>query len=188
MSWHRVTLPLAFFAAFVPVAGSAGTSEMSLETVSCEVRGGGCLKALSPSHLLATFGGTVGTGSAPQWEHVYYDGRTILFRLRSEDVHVASCRPDPNGPCKPPGVASRAELVGIGTFTTATDTIAAPANFQVEVFDPDPCNGDERDTYSITVRRGLVAGQGEIVHSISGSLDCGNLTIDAPWARSRQPR
>ena len=116
MSWHRLILPLAFLAALVPVAGAVETPVMSPE---CDVRGGGCLKGLSLGNLQATFGGTVSAGVAPQWEHVYRDGRTILFWFKSDDVHLVSCRPDPNGPCKPPGVASRAELGGIGTFTTA---------------------------------------------------------------------
>jgi hypothetical protein len=181
---QRQTFARILLAALFPIPCFAASSA----SPPCELRGGGCLKELSPSHLQATFGGTVSTVTASRWEHVYRDGHAVLFTLKSEEVCLASCRPDPGGSCKPPGVASRAELVGVGTFTTATDTAAAPCNFDVEIFDADPCPGDKRDTYSITVRRGLVTGEGDIVHSISGVLGCGNLTIDAPWAHGRDAR
>jgi hypothetical protein len=143
----------------------------------CEVSGGGCVnKPVPPTHLQATFGGSTSTHS---WEHIYRDGRTILFRFVSQDARLALCRPDP-GSCRPPGVASRAELVGTGTFTTSTDSVATVANFDVGIFDRGSCDGDARDTYSITVRRGHVLGQGEVVYTLSGDLGCGNLRIDSP--------
>jgi len=134
-----------------------------------------------PRHVQATFGGTVGPQADGTWEHVYRDGRTVLFRFESRDATVRLCRPDPNGACRPPGMASRAELIGTGTFTTATDSIPADGNFQVLLFDKGSCEGEARDSCSITVRRGFVIGQGEVVHSMGGDLGCGNVRIDPPW-------
>ena len=39
------------------------------------------------------------------------------------------------------------------------------------------CNPHARDEYSITVRSGLVQGQGTVVFQITGTIDCGNLQI-----------
>ena len=45
------------------------------------------------------------------------------------------------------------------------------------------CNKGTRDEYFITVRKGLVIGQGEIVFDRGGFIDCGNLQIHETPAR-----
>jgi hypothetical protein len=153
------------------------------------VTGGGCLKVAggTGSHLQATFGGaaTSQQGSADPapgaWDHVYFNGRTILVSFHSLDAHVVQCRPEPHGSCPPPEGATRAEFEGPGTVVLGDDGVELDANFQASVLDVGSCGGDVRDTYSITIRRGLEIGQGEVVHELSGTIDCGNLKVVGPW-------
>ena len=185
MSWYRFVVTAICTAVLFPSPLSAQTFPRGAAAPPCQVSGGGCINVPGqpPRHVQATFGGTV-SQEGGTWEHVYRDGRTILFSFRSVDARVSVCRPDPNGACRPPGMASRAEMTGTGTFTTATDSMLTDGNFLVELFDKGSCEGEARDSYSITVRRGLVVGQGEVVHTMAGDLACGNLRIDAPWSGS----
>lgn len=134
-------LLLALAAAFSWVDAAAKAA------APCQVSGGGCLNVPGqpPRHVQATFGGTASQESGGTWQHVYRDGRTILFQFRSQDAVVSLCRPDPNGACRPPGMASRAAMTGTGTFTTATDSVLAEGNFLVQFFDKGSCEGEERD-------------------------------------------
>jgi hypothetical protein len=177
---YRLAVAATCAALLFPTAHSASSNAIA---PPCQVGGGGCLNlpGQPTRHVQATFGGTVTEIAGGTWEHVQRDGRSILFRFDSRDARVSVCRPDPNGACRAPGMASRADLIGTGTFTTATDSVPAEGNFHVDLIDRGSCEGETRDSYSITVRRGLVIGQGEIVHSMAGDLGCGNLKIDAPW-------
>src|SRR4051794_18876671 len=98
------------------------------ESAPCRVTGGGCLNLYQPGHhIQATFGGNVGSlhGSwqgyqgtpIHNWEHVFRDGRTILFNFHSADAHVVRCRPEPPESCPPPGAATRVEFEGTGKFS-----------------------------------------------------------------------
>jgi len=61
------------------------------------------------------------------------------------------------------------------------DGLELDANFQASILNVGSCGGNDRDIYSITIRRGPLVGQGEVVHELSGTIDCGNLKVDAPW-------
>ena len=156
----------------------------------CHLSGGGCLKPSGPpgSHLQATFGGSLGRPVAdpgplaPGWEHFYRDGRTLLVRFQSLDAHATQCRPEPKASCPPPVGASRVEFEGTGTVTLG-DGVEAAANFHAWALDVGSCGAEVRDSYSIVIRRGLVIGQGDILHQIAGDLDCGNFNVEAPWNR-----
>jgi hypothetical protein len=68
-----------------------------------------------------------------------------------------------------PDPAGRLEFEGTGRFTTTAGSAEEPANFAGSVYDGGPCDtGAREDTYSITVRRGSVIGQGEIVYEVPG--------------------
>jgi hypothetical protein len=155
----------------------------------CSLTGGGCLNVAGEvgHHIQATFGGTVtaqrgSVGPAQSiWEHVYRDGHTILVSFHSLDAHVARCHPEPQGSCPPPDGATRFEFEGTGKVVLGADGAQLDANFQASVLDAGSCGGSERDFYSITIRRGLEIGQGEVVHQLSGTIDCGNPKVEAPW-------
>jgi hypothetical protein len=172
--------------------GEAGDPQT--ESSLCRVHGGGCLNVAGGvgTHIQATFGGDVARlhgdidPTQSSWEHVYRDNRTILIRFSSLEAHVVRCRPEPHGSCPPPDGATRADFEGTGKVVLGDGGSELDANFQASVIDVGACEGSPRDAYSITIRRGLVVGQGDVVHELSGNLECGNLKVGAPWRASER--
>jgi hypothetical protein len=175
-----VVAGLAFFLTGWGIAGAIPSSEgIALRAGSppCHVSGGGCINVAGGigSHLQATFGGDVDSphgvvDSAPGgWQHVYRDSRSILVSFSSLDAHVARCRPDPNSSCPPRDGATRAEFEGTGKAVLGDSGSELDANFEASVVDVGTCEGSPRDAYSITIRRGLIIGKGDVVHELSGT-------------------
>jgi hypothetical protein len=165
------------------------------ESAPCRLTGGGCLGIPEANHhKQATFGGNVGSLHGPwqgphgipanTWEHVFRDGKTILFNFHSTDAHVVRCRPERSGPCPPPDGATAIEFEGTGMFSTGPGPMEEVGNFEASIVDVGTCTPGTGDSYSIRVRRGSVVGVGEVVHEISGQIDCGNLQAHAPWQQS----
>jgi hypothetical protein len=159
----------------------------------CRLTGGGCLNedGDNRSHKQSTFGGNSSPaheGGGPtgnEWEHVYRDGRTILFNWHSHDAHVIACSVVPPGPCSPPAINTRADFVGTGLYSIGSGGREEPGNMVAYIIDhrEGACNKGTRDEYSIIVRTGLVIGEGTIVFQTSGEIDCGNLQIHETPAR-----
>jgi hypothetical protein len=188
---RRLLLVIAAQAMASPTHASDG-GDPQTTLAPCRVDGGGCLNVSGGvgHHVHATCGGVVadqrGSVDLTQstWEHVYRDGHTILVSFHSLDAHVVQCLPEPRGSCPPPDGARRADIEGTGKVVLGNDGIEVDANIQASIVDVGTCGGSEHDFYSITIRRGLAIGQGEVVHELSGTLDCGNLKVDAPWRGS----
>ena len=159
----------------------------------CRITGGGCLneKGGRAGHKQNTFGGNVSpahTGGGPtgnEWEHVLRDGRTVLFNFHSHDAHITLCDVVPPGPCSPDAINTRAFFEGTGTYSLGAGSRTQDANFSAWIIDhkEGSCNRSNRDEYSITVRKGLVQGSGDVVFTITGEIDCGNLQIHETPAR-----
>jgi uncharacterized repeat protein (TIGR01451 family) len=159
----------------------------------CRLTGGGCLNEQGghAGHKQSTFGGNASPahdGGGPtgnEWEHVYRDGRTILFNWHSHDAHVIKCSVVPPGPCHPPAVNTRADFVGTGKYSLGAGAREEDGNMVAYIIDhkEGACNKKNRDEYSIVVRKGLVIGEGGIVFQTSGEIDCGNLQIHETPAR-----
>lgn len=172
------------------VGAEASTGDPMFDVAPCRLIGGGCLNstAADGSRRQSTFGGGLGRGAGSfdpagsAWEHVYRANRTMLARIRSLDARIVRCLPDASSHCSEPPGNSRAEFEGTGRITLLGEDETA-GNFQAIVTDV-RC-GTERDFYSITIRRGSLIGQGEIVLEESGELGCGNLNIAAPWENAR---
>jgi len=153
----------------------------------CRITGGGCLNEKGPrqSHKDHTFGGNVSPahdGGGPtgnEWEHVVRDGREITFNFHSHDAHITDCSPVPPGPCSPQANNTRADFEGTGTYSLGAGSRTEDANFTAYIIDhkEGACNKNVSDVYSITVRKGLVQGQGDVVFTVTGDIDCGNLQI-----------
>lgn len=142
----------------------------------CVLTGGGCLRVEGPGpRHTSAFGGTV----PGAWQHVYYEGHTVLVRIDAADAVITRCRPEPGGGCR----ASRAEFEGSCTVTLG-DQPPFAGNYNVEVIDGGCPSA--RDHYAITVRRGSIAGMGEVAYEAEGDLGCGNLRIEAPWAKPEE--
>jgi hypothetical protein len=132
-----------------------------------------------------TFGGNSsplhdgGGPSGNSWEHVYRDGREILFNWHSWDAHVIGCSVVAPGPCSPKAINTRADFVGTGKYSVGSGGREEDGNQVAYVIDHKEgnCNKDTRDEYSITVRKGLTIGEGDIVFEAHGFIDCGNLQI-----------
>ena len=120
-----------------------------------------------------------------EWEHVYRDGRTILFNWHSHDAHVIACSVVPPGPCSPPAINTRADFVGTGKYSLGSGSREEDGNMVAYIIDhkEGACNKNNRDEYSIVVRKGLVIGEGQVVFQTSGEIDCGNLQIHETPAR-----
>jgi uncharacterized repeat protein (TIGR01451 family) len=155
----------------------------------CRITGGGCMNdnpdTGNKGHKQSTFGGNASpehSGGGPtgnEWEHVYRDGRTVLFNWHSHDAHVIACSVVPPGPCSPHAVNTRADFVGTGKYSIGPSGRDQDGNMVAYIIDhkEGSCNKGTRDEYCITVRTGLVIGQGTIVFSACGFIDCGNLQI-----------
>jgi len=153
----------------------------------CRITGGGCLNENGDNkgHKESTFGGNASPahdGGGPtgnEWEHVYRDGRTILFNWHSHDAHVIQCSVVEPGPCSPKAHNTRADFVGTGLYSIGAGGKDQPGNMVAYIIDhtEGACNKDVGDYYSIVVRTGLVIGQGSIVFQTQGTIDCGNLQI-----------
>jgi len=151
----------------------------------CRITGGGCLneKGGNSGHKQNTFGGNVSplhTGGGPtgnEWEHVIRQGSTILFNFHSHDAHITACTVVPPGPCHPPAINTRADFEGTGLYSFGPGTRSQPANFSAYIIDHGEGKCGARDYYTITVRSGLLQGQGTVVFSIAGTSDCGNLQV-----------
>ena len=159
----------------------------------CRLTGGGCLneKGDQKGHKQSTFGGNSSpehTGGGPtgnSWEHVYRDGKTILFNWHSWDAHVIECSVVPPGPCSPKAVNTRADFVGTGKYSLGAGSREEDGNMVAYIIDhtEGACNKNVRDYYSIIVRKGLTIGSGDIVFQTEGEIDCGNLQIHETPAR-----
>ncbi len=157
----------------------------------CRITGGGCLNETGgkQNHKQNSFGGNVSpahTGGGPtgnEWEHVIREGNTIAFNFHSHDAHITSCTVVPPGPCSPPAENTRADFEGTGKYSLGAGSREIDANFTAYIIDhgEGKCGGP--DFYAITVREGLVQGEGRVVFSISGESDCGNLQIHETPAR-----
>jgi hypothetical protein len=148
------------------------------------VTGGGCLNEEGGTNgRQSTFGGRadagpVGAADAHVWQHVDRNGRVILFNFKSEDARLVYCRPVPPRHCPSKVMDVRAEIEGTGRATLQGQGTPVDANFQATIVDVrDNTCGPERDTYSITVRAGLLVGGGEVLFETSGEIDCGNLQV-----------
>jgi uncharacterized repeat protein (TIGR01451 family) len=159
----------------------------------CRLTGGGCLNENGDNkgHKQSTFGGNASpehSGGGPtgnEWEHVYRDGKTILFNWHSHDAHVIECSVVPPGPCSPHAVNTRADFVGTGKYSIGPGGRDQDGNMVAYIIDhrEGACNKNNRDEYSIVVRTGLTIGSGDIVFQTSGQIDCGNLQIHETPAR-----
>jgi len=155
----------------------------------CRLTGGGCMNdnpdTGNKGHKQSTFGGNASpehSGGGPtgnEWEHVYRDGRTILFNWHSHDAHVIACSVVGVGPCSPHATNTKADFVGTGLYSLGAGSREADGNMVAYIIDhkEGSCNKGTRDEYCITVRTGLVIGEGTIVFSACGFIDCGNLQI-----------
>jgi len=158
-----------------------------VQTGLCRLTGGGCLneEGGNRGHKQNTFGGNSSPfheGGGPtgnSWEHVYRDGKTILFNWHSWDAHVIQCSVVEPGPCSPQAVNTRADFVGTGKYSLGAGGRSEDGNMVAYIIDhkEGACNRDNRDEYYITVREGLVIGEGAIVFQTGGEIDCGNLQI-----------
>lgn len=161
----------------------------------CRLTGGGCMNddpdTGNRSHKQNSFGGNSspehdgGGPSGNSWEHVLRDGKTILFNWHSWDAHVIACSVVPPGPCSPKAINTRADFVGTGKYSIGSGGREEDGNMVAYIVDhkEGSCNKGTRDEYFITVRKGLVIGQGEIVFDRGGFIDCGNLQIHETPAR-----
>ncbi len=153
----------------------------------CRLTGGGCLNedGNNRGHKQSTFGGNSSPfheGGGPtgnEWQHVYRDGREILFNWHSHDAHVVRCTVVPPGPCSPPAENTRADVEGTGQYSLGAGSRTEDGNLVAYIIDhrEGACNRGTRDEYKITVREGLVIGAGAIVFETEGEIDCGNLQI-----------
>ncbi len=163
------------------------------QTSLCRLTGGGCLNENggTKGHKQSTFGGNASpdhTGGGPtgnSWEHVYRDGKTILFNWHSPDAHVIACSDVTPGPCSPKGTVTRADFVGTGQYSIGAGGRNQDGNMVAYIIDhtEGACNKNVGDYYSIVVRTGLVIGSGDIVFQTAGTIDCGNLQIHQTPAR-----
>jgi hypothetical protein len=161
----------------------------------CRLTGGGCMNdnpdTGNKGHKQNTFGGNSsplhdgGGPSGNSWEHIHRDGHTILFNWHSWDAHVIACSVVPPGPCSPKAINTRADFVGTGKYSIGSGGREEDGNQVAYIIDHNEgsCNKGTRDEYFITVRKGLVIGEGEIVFSVGGYTDCGNLQIHETPAR-----
>jgi uncharacterized repeat protein (TIGR01451 family) len=161
----------------------------------CRLTGGGCMNddpdTGRKGHKQNTFGGNSSPahdGGGPtgnSWEHILRDGREILFNWHSWDAHVIQCSVVPPGPCSPKAINTRADFVGTGKYSIGAGGREEDGNMVAYIIDHKEgnCNKDTRDEYFITVRKGLVIGQGEIVFDRGGFIVCGNLQIHETPAR-----
>src|SRR5688572_24397309 len=164
-----------------------------VETGICRLTGGGCLNEDGDNRgkKQSTFGGNSSPaheGGGPtgnEWQHVYRDGREILFNWHSHDAHVIECSVVDPGPCHPSAVNTRADFVGTGQYSLGAGSRTEDGNMVAYIIDhrEGSCNRNDRDEYSIIVRTGLVIGEGDIVFQTSGEIDCGNLQIHETPAR-----
>jgi hypothetical protein len=158
-----------------------------VQTSLCRLTGGGCLNENGDQkgHKQSTFGGNASpehSGGGPtgnSWEHVYRDGKTILFNWHSPDAHVIDCIDVTPGPCHPKGTVTRADFVGTGSYSIGAGGRDQDGNMVAYIIDhtEGACNKNVGDYYSIVVRTGLVIGAGDIVFQTAGTIDCGNLQI-----------
>jgi len=161
----------------------------------CRLTGGGCMNddpdTGRKGHKQNSFGGNSsplhdgGGPSGNSWEHILRDGREILFNWHSWDAHVIECTVVPPGPCSPKAINTKAVFVGTGKYSIGAGGREEDGNQVAYIIDHKEgnCNKDTRDEYFITVRKGLVIGQGEIVFDRGGFIDCGNLQIHETPAR-----
>ncbi|MEO6029057.1 MAG: FlgD immunoglobulin-like domain containing protein [Candidatus Binatia bacterium] len=161
----------------------------------CRLTGGGCMNdnpdTGNRGHKQSTFGGNAsplinGKGvTGNEWQHVYRDGRTILFNWHSHDAHVIQCSVVGVGPCSPNATNTKADFVGTGMYSIGSGGRDQEGNMVAYIIDhrEGSCNKGTRDEYSIIVRTGLVIGEGTIVFQATGSIDCGNLQIHETPAR-----
>ncbi len=153
----------------------------------CRLTGGGCLNEDGDNRgkKQSTFGGNSSPfheGGGPtgnSWQHVYRDGRTILFNWHSWDAYVTQCSVVGTGPCSPQAENTRADFQGTGKYSVGAGGREEAGNMVAYIIDhrEGACNRNTRDEYYITVRTGLVIGQGTIVFQTGGEIDCGNLQI-----------
>jgi len=158
-----------------------------VQTSLCRLTGGGCLNENGDNkgHKQSTFGGNSSpahTGGGPtgnEWEHVYRDGRTILFNWHSHDAHVVACTDVTPGPCHPKGTVTRADFEGTGLYSIGAGGRDQAGNMVAYIIDhtEGACNKNVGDYYSIIVRDGLTIGSGTVVFQTEGTIDCGNLQI-----------
>ena len=153
----------------------------------CRLTGGGCLNedGGTKGHKQSTFGGNASPahdGGGPtgnSWEHVYRDGKAILFNWHSWDAHVIQCSVVPPGPCQPAADNTRADFVGTGKYSLGAGGREEDGNMVAYAIDhaEGACNRGIHDEYGIVVRAGLEIGKGAVVFQTSGEIDCGNLQI-----------
>ncbi len=153
----------------------------------CRLTGGGCLNEDGDNRgrKQSTFGGNSSPfheGGGPtgnSWQHVYRDGKTILFNWHSWDAYVTRCTVVGSGPCSPQAENTKAEFQGTGKFSRGPGSREEAGNMKAYIIDhrEGACNRNSRDEYWIQVREGVVIGEGAIVFETSGEIDCGNLQI-----------
>ena len=109
-----------------------------------------------------------GGPSGNSWEHILRDGKTILFNWLSWDAHVIACSVVPPGPCSPKAINTRADFVGTGKYSIGAGGRSEDGNMVAYIIDHNEgsCNKGTRDEYFITVRKGLVIGEGEVARVI----------------------
>jgi len=159
----------------------------------CRLTGGGCLNEDGDNRgkKQSTFGGNSSPfheGGGPtgnSWEHVLRDGKTILFNWHSWDAYVTQCSVVGSGPCHPQAENTRADFQGTGKYSLGAGSREEAGNMVAYIIDhrEGACNRNDRDEYYITVRKGLVIGEGDIVFQTGGEIDCGNLQIHETPAR-----
>ena len=162
---------------------------------TCRLSGGGCMNddpdTGKRGHKQNSFGGNsspLNDGGGPSgnsWEHILRDGRETLFNWHSWDAHVIGCSVVGVGPCHPSATNTRADFVGTGKYSIGSGGREEAGNMVAYIVDhkEGSCNKGTRDEYFITVRKGLVIGQGDIVFDRGGFIDCGNLQIHETPAR-----
>jgi hypothetical protein len=140
---------------------------------TCRLTGGGCMNddpdTGRKGHKQSTFGGNsspLHEGGGPtgnSWEHVYRDGREILFNWHSWDAHVISCSVVPPGPCSPKAINTARTSSAPGLYSIGAGGREEDGNMVAYIIDHKEgnCNKDTRDEYSIIVRTGLVIGEGD---------------------------
>ena len=74
---------------------------------------------------------------------------------------------------------TRADFEGTGKYSIGAGGREEEGNMVAYIVDhkEGACNRNDRDEYYITVRKGLVIGEGEVVFQTGGEIDCGNLQI-----------
>lgn len=132
----------------------------------------------------------VSPGGGPtgnEWQHVYRDGRNILYNFHSHDAHVVECSVVSPGPCSPQAENTRADLDGTGAYSEGSGGRVVDAKFEAYIMDhrEGACHRGARDEYSIVGQSqpadiGVYNVAGRLVKSLAkSSMPAGRHT--ATW-------